>query len=308
MGMRSWTMLVRRELWEHRALVWAPLAIAALIVVGALFSTQVTGGITIDVETDEATFFAALSTDPLRQSQLFAVWMGALMIPQLAVGLIVVFFYLLDSLYAERKDRSILFWKSLPISDFATVGSKAFVALVAMPLWIWMLSLIAGLGVFTAVTLRVSGTALDPLAQFHALTWVMLQGTLLIDLVVASLWYAPIAAYLMVASAFAHRAPVLWAVLPPLGVIVAERVVFDTSYVASALGYRLAGFFQEFNPGFRSDGESVDTDRLFSAIGESFEGLNAAPLLASIDLWLGVLAALVLLGVAARLRRWRDDG
>lgn len=308
MGIRPWMTLVRRELWEHRALVWAPLAIALLLVVGAVFSTQVVGGVTIEVGTDEATFFAALSTDPLRQAQLFAVWMGALMIPIFAVGMIVSFFYLLDGLYAERKDRSILFWKSLPVSDLAIVGSKAFVALVAMPLWIWGLSMVAGLGVFVAVTMRVSDTVLDPLGQFHALTWLILQGTLLIDLVVAALWYAPIAAYLMVASVIAQRAPVLWAVLPPLGMIIAEEVVFDTSYVASVVGYRFAGFFQEFNPGFRSEGETVDTDRLFSAIGESFEGLNAAALLVSADLWLGVLAALGLLAVAARLRRWRDDG
>lgn len=308
MGLRTWLTLVRRELWEHRALVWAPLGVALLLVIGAMLSTQISGVVTIDIDGDEETFYAALSTDQLRRTQLFALWMGWLMIPTFAVGVIVTFFYLLDSLYAERKDRSILFWKSLPVSDLATVSSKAFVALVAMPLWIWALSLVAGLGVFVAVTLRVSGTALDPLGQFHALTWVTLQGTLLLDLIVAALWYAPIAAYLMVASAFAHRAPYLWAVLPPFGLIIAEKIVLDTNHVAQIVGHRLVGYFEVFNPSFRSDGAMADTDQLFSAIDRSFAGLNAAPLLASARLWLGLVVALVLLALAARLRRWRDDG
>lgn len=308
MILRRWMTLVRRELWEHRAVVWAPMAVALLLVVGAALSTQMTGSVTFDVGSDEKSFFLALSTDPVKQRQLFAVWMGALMIPMLVVGLIVVFFYLLDSLHAERKDRSILFWKSLPVSDLATVGSKAFVALVAMPAWIWSLSLAVGLGVFAIVNWRVAGTMFDPLGQFHALTWLVLQGTLLLDLIVASLWYAPLAAYLLVASALARRAPILWAVLPPLGLMLAESVIFDTKHVALFLAHRLAGFFQVFNPTLRSEGENVDTERVFAAIGDSFAGLNAAPLLANIQLWFGVLAAIALLALAARLRRWRDDG
>ncbi|NDB25158.1 MAG: hypothetical protein EB021_06885, partial [Gammaproteobacteria bacterium] len=196
MNARSFITLLRRETWEHRSLVWVPLVVATLIVVSAILSTNVTNSIEIRVDGEESEFFARLAIDTAKQSQLFAVWMSSLILPLIVVGLTVLFFYLLDALYAERKDRSILFWKSMPVSDTATVLSKAFTALVVVPVWIWLLSLVMGLLVFVVVALKVGGTPLAPLGNFHVGTWFALQATLLLNLLVAALWYAPIAAWL----------------------------------------------------------------------------------------------------------------
>jgi len=306
MNARSFITLLRRETWEHRSLVWVPLVVATLIVVSAILSTNVTNSIEIRVDGEESEFFARLAIDTAKQSQLFAVWMSSLILPLIVVGLTVLFFYLLDALYAERKDRSILFWKSMPVSDTATVLSKAFTALVVVPLWIWLLSLVMGLLVFVVVALKVGGTPLAPLGNFHVGTWFALQATLLLNLLVAALWYAPIAAWLLLVSAWAKRAPFLWAVLPPALLALFEDIVFDTSHVAQLIAYRLTGFFRSGFGIADVDGRG-SAEHIRESIRVASEHLSALPLLGELHVYTGLAAAAVLLHGAVRLRRWRDD-
>jgi len=306
MNAKSFIMLLRRETWEHRSLVWVPLVVAALIVVSAILSTNVTNSTGIRFDGEDAEFFARLAVDTAKQSQLFAVWMSALILPLLFVGLTVLYFYLLDALYAERKDRSILFWKSMPVSDTATVLSKAVTALVVVPVWIWLLSLAMGLLVFVVVALKVGGTPLAPLGNFHVGTWFALQTTLLLNLLIAALWYAPIAAWLLLVSAWAKRAPFLWAVLPPVLLALFEEIIFDTNHAAQLFIYRLTGFFKSgFGVG-EVDGRG-SAEHIRESIRNASEHLSALPLLGELHLYTGLAVAAVLLYGAIRLRRWRDD-
>jgi len=298
--------LLRRETWEHRSLVWVPLLVAVLIVVSAMLSANVTNSIEIRFDGEESEFFTRLALDTAKQSQLFAVWMSSLILPLIVVGLTVLFFYLLDALYAERKDRSILFWKSMPVSDTATVLSKAFTALVIAPVWIWLLSLAMGLMVFIVVALKVGGTPLAPLGNFHVGTWFALQLTLLLNVLIASLWYAPVAAWLLLVSAWAKRAPFLWAVLPPALLVLFEDIIFATSHAAQLFTYRLTGFFSSgFGVGEVEGRGSAEHIR--ESIRHASEHLSALPLLGELHLYTGLVAAAVLLYGAIRLRRWRDD-
>lgn len=307
MNLKSFLTLLKRESWEHRSLVWLPLLTAALIVATALVSTQVAGSIRITLDGGERDFFAALAIDTEAQAQLFSVWMGSLVAPIMLVAAIVLFFYLLDALYAERKDRSILFWKSLPVSDAATVLSKAVTALIAVPLWVWLLSMVTGLLTFVVVALKVAGTPVAPLGNFHFGVWIVLQLTLLQNLVLAALWYAPLAAWLLLVSVWAKRAPFLWAVLPPALLALFEQISFGTSQVFHFIGYRVTGFFEAMGPNLQIEGDAADTASVLQSIREAYEGMSAASLLASPDLYLGLLAAAGLLFAAIRLRRWRDD-
>jgi len=129
--------LVRRELWEHRSIIITP------IIIGALWSLAVlaTGGIAeeiqaeLDINAPEVGI--ALASTVATDLHRSAMVNGLLFIPSTIIffGMsILVFFYSLDSLYAERKDKSILFWRSLPITDAETVISKALTAGVAIPL------------------------------------------------------------------------------------------------------------------------------------------------------------------------------
>ena len=110
---------VMRELWESRSIYIAPLAVAALILVGHLIATigramSVTNLAQRGAILEEHYSFAA-----------FAI---------MGTTFVVAVFYCLDALHGERRDRSILFWKSLPVSDLTTVLSKAAIPLVVLPL------------------------------------------------------------------------------------------------------------------------------------------------------------------------------
>ena len=270
---RPFLTLVRRELWEHRGLIWAPLAMALTIIVLSLLGAAqdiTLPGVVVVRDADE-------------QRDFLSTLMIGLLVPQLLAGLVVVFFYLLDGLFTERRDRSILFWKSLPVSDTKTVLSKLFVALVAMPLWIWALSLLVGLVVFGVLAAKVSNTPAAALGTWHGEDWLVLQATLLGKLAVAALWYLPVAGWLLLVSVLAKRAPFLWATLPFLVLSLAERIALGTNVMGALVVQRLFGFSEE-----------VSLMREFS-------------LLASPDLWIGVAIGAALVYAAIRVRQRSDD-
>ncbi|MFN7271476.1 MAG: hypothetical protein ACK5VQ_04055 [Gammaproteobacteria bacterium] len=296
---RPFMVLVRRELWEHRSLVWAPLAMALAIMVLSLLSSTMHGG--IDIRMDGGRPLPALFGDLDKQRGLFALLIGGLLVPQMLVGLAVVFFYLLDCLFTERRDRSILFWKSLPVSDAKTVLSKLFVALVAMPLWIWVLSLLVGLVVFGVLSAKVSGTPAAGLGVWHGDIWFGVQAALLGKIFVAALWYLPVAGWLLLVSSLAKRAPFVWATLPFLGLSIAERTTFGTQHVAEFVGQRLFGYAAEFT------GEGAGFRGIDDASASAAARIGDFPLLTSLELWLGVAAGAALVYAAIRVRRRSDD-
>ena len=270
---RPFLTLVRRELWEHRGLIWAPLAMALTIIVLSLLGAAqdiTLPGVVVVRDADE-------------QRDFLSTLMIGLLVPQLLAGLVVVFFYLLDGLFTERRDRSILFWKSLPVSDTKTVLSKLFVALVAMPLWIWALSLLVGLVVFGVLAAKVSNTPAAALGTWHGEDWLVLQATLLGKLAVAALWYLPVAGWLLLVSVLAKRAPFLWATLPFLVLSLAERIALGSNEVGALVAQRLFGFREEV------------------ALMSEF------PLLASPYLWIGVAVGAALVYAAIRVRQRSDD-
>ena len=270
---RPFLTLVRRELWEHRGLIWAPLAMALTIIVLSLLGAAqdiTLPGVVVVRDADE-------------QRDFLSTLMIGLLVPQLLAGLVVVFFYLLDGLFTERRDRSILFWKSLPVSDTKTVLSKLFVALVAMPLWIWALSLLVGLVVFGVLAAKVSNTPAAALGTWHGEDWLVLQATLLGKLAVAALWYLPVAGWLLLVSVLAKRAPFLWATLPFLVLSLAERIALGSNVVGALVAQRLFGFREEVSL------------------------MSEFPLLASPGLWIGVAVGAALVYAAIRVRRRSDD-
>ena len=278
---RPFLTLVRRELWEHGSLVWAPLAMALTIIVVSLVSGMVKGSVDIDLGEDRP--LPELFGDAEKQRGIFTLVMAGLVLPQLLVGFVVVFFYLLDSLFTERRDRSILFWKSLPVSDAKTVLSKLFVALVAVPLWSWALSLVVGLVVFGVVAAQVSGTPAAGLGTWHGGTWLTVQAAMLGKMVIAALWYLPVAGWLLLVSVLAKRAPFLWATLPFLVLSLAERIALGSNVVGALVAQRLFGFSEEVSL------------------------MSEFPLLASPGLWIGVAVGAALVYAAIRVRRRSDD-
>ena len=284
--------LVRRELWEHRALWLVPLVVAALLAVCAVIGR-------IHVAVADMT---PLESEA-RRVALFTITQWAVAIPLYVTVLFVVTFYLLDCLYAERRDRSILFWKSLPVSDAMTVTAKILVALIVVPLGVYALALVSGL-VFSAILgVRVLLGTLPSAFTWNTREWLRSEWLMLVVTPLAVLWYAPLAAYLLVVSAWARRAPMLLASLPLVLAPILERVAFGTSHVLNFLNYRANGIWWLLGV----HQTRVITQHDVSAVGTALDVLDFRGVLTSIDLWLGLAVAAALTYAAIRLRGYRED-
>ncbi len=307
--MKQFVTLIRREFWEHRSLWIAPLAVAALLLIGVAFSGVTTGGLKIDIDDQSFNFADKIeNVTPTQRSKMFGVFIALVGVPILFTMVVVVFFYLADALYSERKDRSILFWKSMPVSDGATVWSKVVTALAVVPAYVWLVGMLTVTLAFLIGSVRVSGTPLEKLVSWDTGIWLKVQGVALANMLVASLWYAPIAGYVLAVSAWARRSVFMWLLLPPLLLTWLERIIFSTNRIATFLLHRFAGFFQAL-------GDDASTVRRGAAsaqarvqqIGDRLDAIGASELLTRAELWLGVLVAIGLVLVAIRLRRYRDD-
>jgi ABC-2 type transport system permease protein len=277
-------------------MLWmAPVALAVL----ALVACFIPGAVNIDGSGPAG--IGAPAVGPERAVTIFVGTQMVFTTLLFALMSVVVFFYLADCLYAERKDRSILFWKSLPVSDSVTVLSKALVALVAMPVAIWALALVTNLLVFVILHVRFHDLA-QHFVQWDTGAWLRLYAWLFVDILVIALWYAPIAAYQLLLSAWARSSVLVWTLLPPLALVFGERMIFKTWYVGRFLIYRLgAGLFTgpppnfDVGPGTRG------------GVAESLDRMNMLPALGNVNLWIGVAVAIVLVLAAIRIRRYRDD-
>ena len=281
---------VRRELWENRSIYIAPLAAAAVYLLGFMISM-----IWLPRSMRE---LAALH--PVSQQVALAMPYSHAAMLLMVTALIVGVFYSLDALHGERRDRSILFWKSLPVSDLTTVLSKAGIPLVVLPL------LVLTITVTLQLIMRLLATAVLLLSGGGAATlWTQLPLfqlglVLLYSLTVLALWHAPLYGWLLLVSGWARRAPFLWAVLPPLVIGVFERIAFHTSYFGSLLHERLSGFAAAAFD--LKDKNGVTLDPHFIPLSQ----LAPGRFLSSPGLWVGLIVAAALLAAAVRLRRYRE--
>ena len=278
---------VRRELWEHRSVFIAPLAAAGVVLFGFIVSTP-------HLPQNARAVLSAM--DPMKRQMLLFIPYVAAAVSIMATGLIVAVFYSLGALHNERRDRSILFWKSLPVSDLTTVLSKASIPLVVLPLIVFAIvaaAQIIMLAVSAAVVAAALGVGMGstPLAMLH------LMIVELYTVVVFSLWLAPVFGWLFLVSAWARRVVFLWAVLPPLALGVIEHIAFDTGYVARLLVYRLGGGVIELAYRSPSAGKPVI---------DAWTGLDPIRFFTSAGLWLGLGVAAALFAGAIWLRRYRE--
>ncbi len=230
---------LRRELWENRWLYVAPACMAAAILVGFTAFTI--------IQPSEILRLTALRAQSLRMA-LVASYdgvAGLLMITGLLVGVI----YCVDALYGERRDRSILLWKSLPVSDAVTVLAKLCIPVLVLPVIVWMLTV-----AIQAVMVLITGGILLAHGQAVAELWDKIRVlpsafTLLYHLVaVHGLLAAPLYGWLLLVSAWAPRAPFMWAFLPPVGVVFLERMALGTMRFANLLLSRLSGSMNDMTP------------------------------------------------------------
>ncbi len=294
---KTMATLIRREFWEHRSLWITPLIVAGLLVLAA---------IPLHVGNDISDGPDNILGDAHNRLGIFTLVIWAQTVPQYLVMTIVLSFYLMDCLYLERKDRSILFWKSLPVSDATTVISKLLVALVVVPLGVYLTAMVASVLVQTILAVRIAHGSLPNIAvAWDTVAWLKVQGLMLYGLIISMLWYAPLAAFLLLISAWARKNVFLWTTLPPVIAIIMERIAFGTRYTKHLLQYRTWGIWDALgvNP---TPPEGVGHGRVVS-LADLFDDISMGKAFLNIDLWLGLAVAAVFIFAAIRFRRYRDD-
>ncbi len=269
---------VRRELWENRSIYVAPSIVAAIILFGSFVAS---------FHLPERRHNALL-LDPARQRAAIELPYDIVAMMLIFTAFIVGVFYCLDALHGERRDRSILFWKSLPVSDLTTVLSKVTVPLVVLPLLCFAIVVVTQfimLLISTAVLLP-RGLAATTWANFNLFQQSLI---LLYGLVAIALWHAPIYGWALLVSGWVRRATFLWAILPLIAISFFEKITFNTSHFASMLKERVIGFAPE----------------AFAFRAHEVPQLTPLKYLSTPGLWLGLIFAAVFVAAAVRLRRYR---
>ena len=271
---------VWREVWENKSIYIAPLIVAGVILFGMLVSARHLPDLRRK----------ALLLEATRQRAAIELPYDIVAMMIIITAFIVGVFYCLDALHGERRDRSILFWKSLPVSDLTIVLSKATIPLVVLPVIVLAIVIVTQFSMLllSSAFLLTSGLAATTWANFNLVQQSLI---LLYSLIAIALWHAPIYGWALLVSGVARRATFLWAVLPLLAIGFFEKITFNTSYFGSMLKDRLLGFAA---PAFNFQPHH----------GVALESLTPGRYLSSPGLWIGLLFAVAFVTAAIRLRRY----
>ena len=291
--MNTYLWLVRREFWENRAIWLIPAALSALLILAALF-----GGYRVVGAVDLSTVRSVVQAGALDG-------MIVIVVTFFVVMAIYSTWYLLDCLYADRKDRSILFWKSMPISDSVTVASKLGIALILIPLCYFAFADLTTLLMAFIISVR-AGASIGS-ALWRGDLWLEIQALWLYLIVTTAIWYLPVAGWLLLVSAWAKRAVILWSILPPLALVLAERVFLGTHVVAGQLAARLgllgyASHAFQYTPGAANwVMTEIGHDTITTPVSV-YRFVNAGGFLSSPETWIGAAVGAVLIAAAIQLR------
>jgi ABC-2 type transport system permease protein len=277
---------VRREIWENRSIYAAPIVTACIMVFGSFISA-----FTLTHRMNAA---MAAGTEKLHGviEMPYDMTAGLILVTAFLVGV----FYCLDALYGERRDRSVLFWKSLPVSDRTTVLAKAAIPLVVLPLFSYVLIIVTQFLILILYTIALLGRPASLAALYTNLKFFQLAAALLYAMVAIAMWHAPVYCWLLLVSGWAKRATLLWAVMPFLAIGVFVKIAFGSASFFTFLGNRLVGWF---NKAFLANEKgSPHLDPLASLTPGNFCSTPA--------LWLGLIFAVLCLAAAVRMRRYRE--
>jgi ABC-2 type transport system permease protein len=288
---------IRREIWENASLYIAPVVAAGLTALAfaiVMIKAPIQGG-PLDASHVE------MSDGPVL---ILLAGSGFILI---AVTYLVGLFYCLGALQHERRDRSILFWKSLPVSDVTTVFAKVAIPMLVLP------AITVGVMIITQILLLAGGGAVlaahgvDPMLALGQPDVLRAELLLIYLVFVLALWHAPIYGWALLVSGWARNVSLLWAVLPPLAVVVFQQLVFGDDSVGRIINHRV---FAGPVAAFRMAPEEISRLRGINVIelhsDMAMPHIDLMGYLASPGLWIGLALAAAFIGAAIWLRRYRD--
>jgi ABC-2 type transport system permease protein len=278
-----WSVL--REVWENRSIYIVPIIVAVVELFGFAVSTI---GL---AERRRGVLLKELAKQRAGIEAPYDVVAVMMIVIMFIIGL----FYCLDALYGERRERSILFWKSLPVSGVTTVLSKLTVPLVILPIVAFAVIVVTQLIMVLMTSVVLVAHGMGPATTWTRVPFFQNWLVLLYGLVAIALWHAPIYGWALLVSGWVRRATFLWAVLPPFAIAIFEKITFNTSYVSTLLKERVFGFAPN----------AFDFGGRHNPAVESLIQLTPGRYLSTPGLWMGLIFAAGFVIAAIRLRRYR---
>jgi len=222
--MKTLIALLKRELLEHKNLWRIPVILIGIALLVKLSLSVGNLAVTIDLPEH-------LQLDRTIDSALDTVIANALNVMNTVIMWVMfatAIFYALACLYTERQDQSVLFWRSLPISDSLTVASKLITALVLIPLVVVITQAVVAMIFF--------GTqSFEYLAVYY--------GDSLLSMMMVILWsLLPLITWCMFCSEVAKKNPFLLAFIAPILVIVVDKLFLDGLLSQTFIINRLSHF------------------------------------------------------------------
>ena len=297
--------LVKREIWEHRSIYVTPIAIAVIVSLVSL-----AGMVTVsafDKEVHMALFSASnIAGDTERQAALTVFFLGTSWVFLFAL-VILTTFYTLDCLYAERKDKSILFWRSLPVTDAETVVSKLLTAVVVLPLFTVtaiVITHLVNLLITTVWVMMKGGNAAHLIWSSVPLfdNW----AAALIVTIASAVWMSPLIGWFLFVSAFTKRAPLLMAFMPLIIIPIMEWIFFRSKIFANAIFGRgeVIPLFREMDiEHFFDEERMVVNENMVSLLAH----IDIGRFLLSPSVWAGIVVCGLFTTAAIYVRRYRDE-
>ena len=324
--MNNLPTLLKREYWENKGgFFYTPIIIGSFLLLTLLFGLfntdhliethadelgpfnlrgiEISGMVGMEFLGDLSKEFAKLSLE--RRQEVWDLTFYGLSSSFSVVLLILSLNYLLGCLYDDRKDRSILFWKSLPVSDLMTVTSKVLTALVVLPLLFTLASAVTFLGflLISTVAALIAGTG----GSIWAAIWEpapLITGplNLFANYFMQGLWAAPFLGWLLLVSSWTKRKPILMATIP-LGIIMfLEAYYYRTTRFADLVLERLYGWLAPVD--FETSRHLVTGDLISNQVE-----MYAQPMafFGVAELWYGLALAAIFFAGAVFIRRYRDE-
>ncbi len=238
---------IKKELWEFNGmLTWVPVTLAGVFIFIPLLGVILSGVDMKELMIGLENLSQFQSSD--RISEVFFVSAIALFSPFIAIGFIVQVYYFVTCLFDERRDQSVMFWRSLPVSDKMTIASKVLTGAIVIPVIFFMAATLLMLFILVLAVIACSVLSIG----FDISLWGMLAGADIISgvgyiwltLVPIAIWLLPLYSWLMLASIYANKAPFLWAVLPIVALLVIEGIVVHYLHLSQPFfGHFLMDYF-----------------------------------------------------------------
>jgi ABC-2 type transport system permease protein len=238
---------IRKELWEFNGMLkWIPITLAGVFIFIPLLSLLLNG-----IELNgvlEGLKHVSESQDDKGLTKVFFIATAALFIPFVLVGFIVQLYYFVTCLYDERRDLSVMFWRSLPVSDGVTITSKLLTGAIIIPAIFYsaatMLFVITLVFAFIGSVILSIGFDISLWGLWSSAQLTSALGSIWLTLIPAAIWLLPLYSWLMLTSIYAKKAPFLWAVLPIIALLIIEAIVVHYLHLSQPFfGHFIGDYF-----------------------------------------------------------------